>query len=95
MIISYLLDKEDKCHSSSKKERSMTMVTFILSSVESCGDDHGISSREEGVWPSSPKEEQYDHGHLPTFLNRELWNGRCHHLLEKRMSALLVLKRRR
>ena len=25
------------------------MVSFTLSSVESCGDDHGISSREEGL----------------------------------------------
>ena len=33
------------------------MVIFFLSSVESCGSGHGISSREEEVWPSSPKKE--------------------------------------
>jgi len=30
----------------------MTMVIFFHTSVESCGGDHGISSREEGVWHS-------------------------------------------
>ena len=35
----------------------MTMVIFFHTSVESCGGDHGISSTEEGVCPSSPKKE--------------------------------------
>ena len=33
------------------------MVILFLSSVKSCGGDHGISSREEGEWPSSSKNE--------------------------------------
>ena len=36
----------------------MTMARFFHPSVESCGDDHGVSSREEGVRPSSPKKER-------------------------------------
>ena len=36
----------------------MTIVIFFHTSVESCGGDHGISSREEGVWPSSSKRER-------------------------------------
>jgi hypothetical protein len=32
---------EEVCLSTPRKERSMTMVTFLLSSVESCGGDHG------------------------------------------------------
>jgi hypothetical protein len=34
------------------------MVIFFLSSVESCEGSHGISSREEGDCPSSPKKER-------------------------------------
>jgi len=34
------------------------MVIFFHTSVESCGGDYGISSREEGVWPSSSKRER-------------------------------------
>ena len=33
------------------------MVIFFLFSGESCGGGHGISSREEAVGASSPKEE--------------------------------------
>ena len=33
------------------------MVIFFLSSVESCGCEHGVSSREEDVCSSSPKKE--------------------------------------
>ena len=36
----------------------MTMVIFFHTSVESCEDGHGISSREEGVWPSSSTQER-------------------------------------
>jgi len=36
-----------------RKERVMTMVIFRSSSVESCGGDRGVSSREEEVCPSS------------------------------------------
>ena len=35
----------------------MTMVTFLHTSVESCGGGHGISSKEEEVWHSSAKKE--------------------------------------
>jgi len=34
------------------------MIIFFLSSIESCGGGHGISSREEEVCPSSPKNER-------------------------------------
>ena len=30
------------------RRRVVTMVIFLHTSVESCGDDYGISSREEG-----------------------------------------------
>jgi len=43
--VAFLLEKEEVCLSGPKNERSMTMVIFILYSVESCGDGHGISSR--------------------------------------------------
>ena len=41
-----------------KKERVMTMVIFFHTSVQSCGGYHGMSSEEEGVWPSSSKRER-------------------------------------
>ena len=44
------------CPSSAKNEKSMSMVIFILSSVESCGGGHGISYGERKVCPSSPKD---------------------------------------
>ena len=50
--------EEEVCPSSPKKETVETMVIFFHSSVESCGGDHGISSREEGVWPSRSKRER-------------------------------------
>jgi len=57
----------------------MTMVIFFHTSVESCGGDHGISSREEGVWPSSSKiRKEHDHGHLPPFLSPELLRWSWH-----------------
>ena len=52
-----LLEKGEVCPSNPKKERSMTMVIFLPSSVESRGCGHGISSREEGVYASSRKKE--------------------------------------
>ena len=45
--MAYLLEKEEVRASSPKDARSMTMVIFIPSSVQSCGGDHGRSSREE------------------------------------------------
>jgi hypothetical protein len=36
----------------------MTMVIFFHTSVQSCGGYHGMSSEEEGVWPSSSKRER-------------------------------------
>jgi hypothetical protein len=50
--------EEEVGPSSPKNERSMTMVIFLPSSVESCGFGHGISSREEEFCPSSPKNER-------------------------------------
>jgi len=49
--------EEADCPSSPKREIVETMVIFFHTSVESCGGDHGISSREEGVLPSSRKKE--------------------------------------
>ena len=41
----------------------MALVIFFISSVESCGNDYGTSSREEEVCRSSPKKEkEYDGG---------------------------------
>ena len=72
--MAYLLEKRGAWPSSLEKERGMTMATFLPSSVESCGGGHGIYSREEEVCSSySQKEEKVDHGHLPPFLNGELW----------------------
>ena len=66
--------EEEVCPFSPKKEGAMTMVIFFLSSVWSCGGDHGIMPRETEVCPSSSeKDKEYDHGHLPSFLSRELW----------------------
>ena len=50
--------EEEVCPSSPKKEGAMTMVIFFLSSVWSCGGDHGTSSREKEVCPSSHKKEE-------------------------------------
>ena len=61
----------------------MTMVIFFLSSVESYGFAHGMSSKEEGVWPSSSKRER-------SMTIREEVVMAC--LLEKRGSGLLVLR---
>ena len=36
----------------------MTMVILFHTAVESCGGAHGISSREDGVGPSSSKRER-------------------------------------
>ena len=41
--------EEEVCPSGPEKNEVMTMVIFFLSSVESCGGDHGWSSREEEV----------------------------------------------
>ena len=49
--------EEDVCPSSPKEDEVLTMVVSLLSSVESCGGGHGISSREEEVCPSGPKKE--------------------------------------
>jgi len=50
--------EEEVCPSGPKKERVMTVVIFFQTSVESFGGDHGIDSRDEGVWPSSSKMER-------------------------------------
>ena len=36
----------------------MTIVIFFHTSVESCGGDHDIYSKEEGVWTSSYNRER-------------------------------------
>jgi hypothetical protein len=46
------------CPFSPKKEGVMAMVIVFLSSVESCGGGHDISSREEEVCHSTPKKER-------------------------------------
>ena len=66
--------EEEVCPSSLEKERSTTMAILLLYSVRSCGGGHSIYSREEEVCsPYSQKEEKVDHGHLPPFLNGEVW----------------------
>ena len=74
----------------------MTVVIFFHTSVESCGDGHGISSREEEVCPSGPKKEglMTMASCLPSLVE-SCGGGLCPHLLEKRRSALLALRRRR
>ena len=49
--------EERDCPSSSKKETVKTMASFFHTSLESCGGDHGMSSKEEGAWPSISKRE--------------------------------------
>jgi len=55
VIIAYLLDKKRSAHLVLRKKGVLPWFIFFLSSVESCGGDHGISSREEEVCPFSPK----------------------------------------
>jgi len=62
--MAYLLEKEQVCPTSPKDARSMTMVIFTLSLVDSCAGDHDISSTEEEVCSSySYVDEKDDHGH--------------------------------
>ena len=79
--MAHLLENDEVCPSSPKKERSMTMVICILSSVESCGGDHGKYSRDEGVWPSSLKKEKSMTMaiFLPSSVER-CGSGLCQHL---------------
>ena len=74
----------------------MTMATFLISSVESCGGDHGIFSGEEEVCPSSPKKKRSMI--MVIFFPSSVescggGHGLCRHLLEKNRSALVVLRR--
>ena len=108
--------------SSPNKERVMAMVIFFLSSVESCEGGHGISSKEEAVCHSSPKKARVrprsscnlkDAKKTRKAGPRWPWPGTSSsrsssssspqsravevvkaYLLEKRGSALLVLRRR-
>ena len=59
--MAYLLRKTKSALPIPREKGSVTMATFLLSSVKSCEGDHGL----------------------------------CHHLPEKRRSALLVLRRGR
>ena len=94
VIMAYLLEEEEVCPSSPKNERTMTMVIFVPSSIESCGGIQGISSREEGgsALPISNKKRKST---MVIFIPSSVetcdgGHGLCHHLLEKRKSALLV-----
>ena len=80
--------------SRSKKERVMTMVILFHTSVESCGGDHGISSREEGVGPSSSKRKWSMTMAIFLPSSVEIVKVAMTYLLEKRRSALLLLRRR-
>ena len=51
-----VIREEGVCPSSPKKARGMPMAIILPSSVESCGGGHGISSKEEEVCHSGPKE---------------------------------------
>ena len=57
--MSYFLKKRRSALPIPREKGRMTMATFLVSSVKSCGGGHGL----------------------------------CHHLLEKRGTALLVLRR--
>ena len=73
----------------------MTMVIFFHTSVESCGRGHGISSREEEVCPSSPKTEEVMT--MVIFFHSSVdscGGGHVIYILQKRRSALQVLRRR-
>ena len=59
----------------------MTMVIVFQTSIESCGGDHGMSSKQEGVWPSSSKKER-------SMTSRE--EAVMAYLLKKRRSALPI-----
>ena len=87
--------EEGVCPSNPKKERVMTMVAFLLPSVESCGGGHRISSREEEVCLSSLEKVRMMA--MVTFLpssikNSEGGHGLSHHLLEERGPTLLLLR---
>ena len=56
--MAYLLEKRRSALATPKKKRRVTIVNFVLSSVESCEGGNGISSREEEVCPSSPQKER-------------------------------------
>ena len=52
--------EEEVCPCGSEKERGLAVVTFLPSSVESCGGGHGLCHQllEKRVCPSSPKKER-------------------------------------
>ena len=60
----------------------MTMVIFFHTSVECCGGGHGISSKEEEVWHSSPKKETVE-TMVIFFLSSVESCGRGHGILSK------------
>ena len=94
--MAYPLEKRRSALPALKKAKGMTMVIFLLSPVESCGGCHGVSSREGEVCPSSPKKEQVmtmAFFLLSSMESCEAGHGLCYHLLDKRRSALLVIRR--
>ena len=68
--------------------------SFLPSSVESCGCDHGISSTEEEACPSSRKNERSMA--MSIFLLSPVEScGGDHGLLERRRFALPTAKKKR
>ena len=60
LAIDYLREKKRSALCGPEKEGSIAMVTFLPSSVESCGGGHGLCHQllEKRVFPSSPKKER-------------------------------------
>ena len=56
--MAYLLERRGSGFLVLRGKGLLTMAIFIPYIVKSCEGGHGISSREEGVWPSSSKRER-------------------------------------
>ena len=86
----YLLEKKRSALPTPKKKRR---IGLRRRSVESCEGDHCISSIEEEVCPSNPKNERSST--MASFLLSHVEScGGNHVLLEKRRLALPTLSRR-
>ena len=71
------------------------MAIFLPSLVQNCGGGHCVSSREQEVCSSNPREK--GRTTMATFLlssvkSREGGHGLCHHFLETSGTGLRVLK---
>ena len=92
--MAYLIAKRRSALRVLRMKRSMPGGIFLPSSVESCGCDHGISSTEEDVCPSSPKKKRSMI--MAVLLPSPVKScGGDHSLLEKRRFALPTPKRTR